>query len=175
MKFPAAFTLLAMALSALGASSQAEEKAAPAALQQFEALKKLAGDWVEVGKDGNATDKLVSSIRVTSGGSAVHETLFPGSDHEMITLYHLDGDALVLTHYCTLGNQPHLQASPGKDVHRIEFKFKSGTNLQSADDHHMHDVTFTIAGPDRFKSEWVSSKEGKTCHQVVLDLVRKQD
>ncbi len=174
MKLRTGSTLLAIALLAFGAVAKAEEKAAPAAVQQFEALKKLAGQWVEVDKDGKPTDKLVSSIRVTSGGSAIEETLFPGGDHEMITMYHLDGDDLVLTHYCALGNQPHMRAEPSKDAHQIEFKFNGGTNLKNADDHHMHDVTFTITGPDRFKSEWVSCKEGKACHQVVLDLIRKQ-
>jgi hypothetical protein len=152
----------------------ADEKAAPVALQQFEALKKLAGDWVEMGKDGKPTDKVVSSIRVTAAGSALQETIFPGSDHEMVTMYHLDGDHLVLTHYCMLGNQPRLRAEPGTEANKIAFKFIGATNLKSTTEHHMREATFTITGPDRFQAEWASSKDGKPCHQVTLDLVRKQ-
>jgi hypothetical protein len=91
----------------------------------------------------------------------------------MITMYHLDGADLVLTHYCMLGNQPRMRAEPGTDVNRIEFKFVSAGNLKSPDDHHMHQATLTITGPDRLKAEWTSCKEGKTCHQVTFDLVRK--
>jgi hypothetical protein len=147
----------------------------PASAQRFEALKKLAGDWVEVGKDGKPTDKVVSSIRVTSGGSAVQETLFPGSDHEMVTMYHLDGTDLVLTHYCFLGNQPRLRAEPGDEINKIVFKFVGATNLKSAEDHHINGATLTLDGSDHFKAEWVSCKDGKACHRVNLDLVRKQN
>jgi hypothetical protein len=173
MKFRSAWSLLVIALLAVAVPSRADEKAPSANAQRFEALKMLAGDWVQVGKDGKPTDKVVSSIRVTSGGSALQETLFPGSDHEMVTMYHLDGDNLVLTHYCMLGNQPRMRAEPGKDVNRIVFKFIGGTNLKSNEEHHMHQATITIAGKDRFQAEWVSCKDGKPCHQVKFDLVRK--
>jgi len=175
MKIRTGYSLLAVALLALIAPAKADEKTASTALQQFEALKELAGDWVEIGKDGKPTDKLVSSIRVTSAGSAIEETLFPGGDHEMVTMYFLDGDKLLLTHYCALGNQPQMRAEPGGDANRIEFKFVGRTNLKSADEHHMNAATLTLAGPDRYQAEWVSCKEGKTCHQVKFDLTRKAE
>jgi hypothetical protein len=174
MKIRTILTLIAISLLPIDVFAGADVKTVPAALQQFEALKKLAGDWVEIDKEGKATDRVVSSFRVTAAGSALEETLFPGTDHEMVTMYHLDGDDLVLTHYCRLGNQPRMRAEPGKDAHQIAFKFVGGTNLKSTDDQHMHEATLTIAGPDRFKSEWVSCKDGKTCHQVSFDLIRRQ-
>jgi hypothetical protein len=165
--------MFVIALLAGGGSISAGEKATSANAQRFEALKKLAGDWVEIGKDGKPADKIVTSILLTSAGTAIHETLFPGSDHEMITMYHLDGADLVLTHYCALGNQPRMRAEPGNDLNKIAFKFIGGTNLKSNDDHHMHQATLTIVGKDRFKAEWVSCKDGKACHHVSFDLVRK--
>jgi hypothetical protein len=174
MKVRIAFSLVVVALLAVVASARAESKAAPTNAQRFEALKKLAGDWVEVDKEGKPTDKVISSIRVTSGGSAIQETLFPGTEKEMITMYTLDGDDLVLTHYCMLGNQPRLKAEPAKDANTIVFTFVSAGNLKSNDEHHMDHATLTLAGLDRFKAEWVSCKDGKTCHQVGFDLVRKQ-
>jgi hypothetical protein len=174
MKRRIAFSLVPLVLFAVVCSSRAADKTPSVSAQRFEALKKLAGDWVQLGKDGKATDKVISSIRVTSAGSAIEETLFPGSDHEMVTMYHLDGDDLVLTHYCSLGNQPRLRAEPGEDVNKIVFKFVSSTNLKSPDDHHINGATLTLDGKDHFKAEWVSCKEGKACHQVNLDLVRKQ-
>ena len=140
---------------------------------RFEALKKLAGDWVEVGKDGKPTATVLTSIRVTAGGTAIHETIFPGTDKEMVTLYHLDGDDLILTHYCVLGNQPRLKAEPGKDAKRIAFKFSGGTNLKSPDDMHMHDATLILIDNDHFRAEWTACKDGKACHQANFDFVRK--
>jgi hypothetical protein len=174
MKTRIAFSLLTIALLTVLASSRAEEKAQSTSARRLEALKQLAGDWVEVGKDGKPTDKVVSSFRVTSGGNTVQETIFPGTDHEMVSMYHLDGDDLLLTHYCSLGNQPRLRAEPGKDINKIVFKFVSATNLKSDDEHHINGATFTLESKDRFKAEWVSCKDGKACHQVNLDLVRKQ-
>jgi hypothetical protein len=173
MKLRAALSLLAIALVAVGIPSRAGEKTQSVSAQRFEALKKLAGDWVAAGKGGKPTDKVISSIRVTSAGHAIQETLFPGSDHEMVTMYHLDGEDLVLTHYCSLGNQPRLRAEPGKEVNKIVFKFVSCTNLKSKDDHHINGATLTLDGKDHFKAVWVSCKGGKACHQVSLDLVRK--
>jgi hypothetical protein len=174
MKSAIALSMLAIALLVGGRLARADEKATPATVQRFEALKGLAGDWVQVGKDGKPTEKVVSSIRVTSGGHTVQETLFPGSDHEMVTMYHLDGTDLVLTHYCMLGNQPRLRAEPGEDVNKIVFKFVSATNLKSNDEHHMDHATLTIDGKDHFKAVWGSCKDGKPNHEVTLDLVRKQ-
>jgi hypothetical protein len=173
MNLRSVWSLVAIALCVVATPTRAEKKTASVNSQRFAALKKLAGDWVKVGKDGKATDQVISSIRVTSAGSAIQETMFPGSNHEMVTMYHLDGDDLVLTHYCSLGNQPRLKAEPGKDVNKIVFKFVSCTNLKSKDDHHINGATLTLYGKDHFKAKWESCKKGKPCHLVNLDLVRK--
>src|SRR5262249_46663801 len=57
----------------------------------LEKMKTLVGTWVVADKDGKPTDDVVSVIKLTAGGSAVHETLFPGQPHEMISVYTADG------------------------------------------------------------------------------------
>jgi hypothetical protein len=173
MKFRAVLWMFMIPLSALATPVRADEKGTVASSARFEALKKLAGDWVEVGKDGKPTDKLVSSIRVTANGSAIHETIFPGGDHEMVTLYHLDGPDLVLTHYCILGNQPKMRAEPSADLSRLVFRFVGGTNLKSENENHMHQATFTLVDNNHIRTEWVAYQEGKPCHKAEFDLVRK--
>jgi hypothetical protein len=173
MKYRIVSEMFLFVLFLVAGSARADEKPTPATSQRFEALKKLAGDWVEVGPDGKPTNKLVCSIRVTSGGNTVQETLFPGTDHEMVTMYHLDGADLLLTHYCHLGNQPRMRAEPGPDANKIVFKFVGATNLKSNDDPHMHQATLTIDSQDHFKAEWTLFTEGKPGHQVGFDLVRK--
>jgi hypothetical protein len=166
----AALTVTAVLVFAL--STKADEKSPTS--QRFEALKGLVGDWVAVDKDGKPTDQVVTSFRLTAGGSALQETMFPGTNHEMLTMYHLDGSDLILTHYCALGNQPRMRAEPGNNANKIVFKFFDGTNLKSADAQHMHQATLTIDGKDHFKSEWVLCQDGKPCHEKSFDLVRKQ-
>jgi hypothetical protein len=173
MKFRTVSCVLVVSIMVLHGPARSNEKASSASSQRFELLKKLAGDWVKTDKGGKPTDTVVSSIRVTSAGTAVEEMLFPGSDHEMVTMYHLDGDDLILTHYCSLGNQPRLKAESGGDLNRILFKFAGATNLKSDDDMHIHQATFTLDGADHFQAEWVANKDGKPCHQETLDLVRK--
>jgi hypothetical protein len=165
--------LLAIALVPLAFSARAGEKTASPNAARFEALKKLAGDWVEVGKDGKPTTTVVTSIRVTAGGSVVHETIFPGTEKEMVTVYNMDGADLILTHYCYLGNQPRMKAEPGKDAKRIVFKFSGATNLKSPDALHMHDATLILIDDDHYRAEWTACQDGKACHEANFDFVRK--
>lgn len=155
-------------------SVRAGQKATSANAARFESLKKRAGDWVEISKDGKPGDAIASSIRVTAAGSVVQETIAPGTAHEMVTMYYLDGPDLVLTHYCILGNQPRMRAEPGSDVNRLAFEFTGGGNLKSEDENHMHQATLTILGKDHFQSDWVACENGKPCHEAHFDLVRKQ-
>ena len=46
--------------------------------------------------------------------------------------------------------------------------------MKSTDDHHMHQATLRLKDNDHYRAEWVSCQDGKTCHQVQFDLVRKQ-
>jgi hypothetical protein len=139
----------------------------------FEQFKQLAGEWVgkEQGKGG--FDVHVK-YKVTAGGSAVVETLFPGTEHEMVTVIHPDGDDLILTHYCMLGNQPQMKASGKAAGNKVEFKFTRATNLKSEKDMHMHDVTFTFVNKDTLRSEWTHYKDGKSAGTVVFELTRKK-
>src|SRR2546421_9895375 len=85
----------------------------------FARLKKLAGDWYQ--KDPAGKEPLVLRYRPISGGTALEETIMPGTE-EMVSIYHMDGDSLVMTHYCLLGNQPHLKAIAASTPSRIEFE-----------------------------------------------------
>ena len=89
--------------------------ASDAATARFDHLKALAGQWTMIGGDGS----VAVTYRVTAGGSAVIETLFPGAAYEMVTVYTIDDGALVLTHYCAEGNQPRMKAVTGGDAKTI--------------------------------------------------------
>jgi hypothetical protein len=142
----------------------------------LERLKKLAGTWVAADKDGKPTDKVVSVVRVTAAGSAVHETLFPGQPHEMVSIYHRDGKDLVMTHFCALGNQPRMKADPKSPPNQIHWLFAGGTNLDPAKDMHMHEGTITFVDDDHIEWCGVAWKDGKPVkgHECNMKLVRKK-
>src|SRR3954454_3288374 len=102
--------LLTLSQASFGGDKTAVKLPSPAANAALEKMKKLAGTWLLADKDGKATDQVASIIKVTAGGSVVHETLFPGQPMEMISIYTTDGPDLVMTHYCVLGNQPRMKA-----------------------------------------------------------------
>src|SRR2546423_9204119 len=165
--------LLALQLTAYGADETGKLPPAPTH-SGLEKMKKLAGTWLAADKDGKPTEQVVSIIKVTAGGSAVHETLFPGQPHEMVSIYTVDGPDLVMTHYCVLGNQPRMKAEPISSSNRIVFRFAGGTNLNPAKDKHMHEAILTFVGDDRIEvtgTDWGygAPAQGMCCG---LNLVR---
>jgi hypothetical protein len=174
------FLVGGLVLLALTAGARSEDKTvkAPAAAPHpgLERLKKLAGTWVEADKDGKPTDKVVSVIKVTAAGSAVHETLFPGQPHEMVSVYYRDGEDLVMTHYCALGNQPRMKADPKSPPNQIHFQFAGGSNLDPAKDMHMHEGTLTFIDEDHIEFSGVAWAGGKPAegHACGMKLVRKK-
>jgi hypothetical protein len=139
----------------------------------LERFKALAGEWLaaedtEMVKKGD----LVSRYAVTANGSAVVETILPGTPHEMVTVYHADGSDLVLTHYCTEGNQPRMRARAAAGP-RYEFAFDGGTNIDPAHDRHMHSATVDLVGPDELRSEWNEIADGKPVLVARIHVLRK--
>lgn len=138
----------------------------------FARLKTLAGDWLQK-DEKTGKESLLVRYRVTAAGSAVEETIFPGSPHEMITLYHLDGDHLVLTHYCAAGNQPHLRATAASTPERMEFECVSVGNVRSHDENHMHLAVLTIKDANHLSAVWTALANGKPSHEAKFDVRRK--
>jgi hypothetical protein len=158
-----------------GGESKAKLPARPTNVG-LEKMKKLAGTWVAADKDGKPTEQVVSVIKVTAGGSAVHETLFPGQPHEMVSVYTADGPDLIMTHYCVLGNQPRMKADPKSPANQIVFHFAGGTNLNPAKDKHMHEATLTIVSDDRIELQGCGWENGVPAKEMCcgLKLVRKK-
>jgi hypothetical protein len=165
----------------VSAANQGGDKAAPkpptpptnAAL---ETMKKLAGTWLLVDKDGKPTTEIASIIKVTAGGSVVHETLFPGQPHEMVSVYVADGSDLIMTHYCVLGNQPRMKADPKSPANQIVWRFVGGTNLDPKKDKHMHEATMTLIDENHMEVNGIGWENGAPANDMCcgLKLVRKK-
>ncbi|MBM3991019.1 MAG: hypothetical protein FJ298_08425 [Planctomycetes bacterium] len=168
-----ASTLLPIVALASCASTASHTFPATGAAEQFERLKRLEGDWVALAGEGDAPSRTRVSYRVTSGGTALVETVFCGTPHEMATVYYLDGGALALVHYC-LGNQPRMLARASAEPDVIRFEFAGGANIGPATAHmHAAEIRFTSAA--RLDTRWTHWKDGRAEGEVRLALVRAWD
>jgi hypothetical protein len=143
---------------------------------QFEKLKKFVGTWVEADKDGKPTDKVASIVKLTAGGSAIQETIFPGQPMEMMSVYTVDKGDVIMTHYCVLGNQPMMKADPKSSANQIKWVFAGGTNLDPTKDTHMHGATVTIIDDDHIEIAGEAWENGKPSpdHCGTMKLIRKK-
>lgn len=162
MKTMRTAVFMALALSTIVASGETE------AQKSFQKLETLAGAWQ--GKTSNGQPVQVS-FRVTSGGSAILSEIQGGED--MISMIHMDGDRLLLTHYCGAGNQPRMKATTSPDGKTITFDFVDATNLASPQTGHMQRVTFSIPDADHHSEEWVFVQDGKE-HRERFELQRQK-
>ena len=170
--------------SAKPAAQPAKAEAKPAApvkmneaQTKFEQIKKLAGVWQSADGDKEGAPHTSAIYRVTSGGSAVAETLMPGTEHEMVTMYTVDGDSIIMTHYCAAQNQPRMKSKAGGPSNVIAFEFKDGTGLKSDKDGHMHSLVLTFKNDDAVSAAWQYYVDGKPAaeHAVAFELVRVKD
>jgi hypothetical protein len=168
---------LAAATPADDGGSKSEPKLpAPPTNSAWEKMKKLAGTWLVADKDGKATDQVASVVKLTAGGSAVHETLFPDQPHEMVSVYSVDGSDLIMTHYCVLGNQPRMKADPQSPENQIVFRFAGGSNLDPKKDRHMHEAVLTFIDDDHIEIKGVGWENGAPVKEMCCGqkLVRKK-
>ncbi len=172
-----------MLLTAVSLSVYAEDKhehdhPLPAAPKnaQLDKLKTLVGTWVKADEKGKPTDEVVSVIKSTAGGSAIQETLFPGTPMEMVSIYTVDGADLVMTHYCILGNQPKMKADPKSPADKIKFVFAGGSNFDVKKDKHMHGATLTIVDKNHIQLEGEGWENGAPTKEMCgeMKLVRKE-
>ncbi len=140
----------------------------------FERLKALEGTWEGQAGHGQPGQPATVTWRVASGGSVVEETLFPGTPHEMISMYHLVDGQLVLTHYCSMANQPRMRLDPkGSSPDRLVFAFDGGTNFDPAKDTHVHSGVVEWKG-DTLHASWTVFSAGKQTGQNQFVLHRKK-
>jgi len=146
-----------LVFSGLNANSATLQEVQPVeAAEAFETLKGLVGHW----KDTADGSPLVVEFRLTAGGSALVETWTMSGGRESLSIYHLDGDRLLATHYCPAGNQPRLQLSGQSADGRFHFEFESVTGLEDPADSHQHRLEVT-AGQETLKRKDTYLSKGK--------------
>jgi hypothetical protein len=137
--------------------------AASDAKKTFDSLKSLEGTWEGKNNQGQA---LKVTFRTTSGGSALLSEIQGMNAENMVRMIHLDGDRLLLTHYCGAGNQPRMKATLAADGKSVAFDFVDATNLASPEAGHMNHVVFTMPDADHHTEEWTFLDHGKEMKEM---------
>jgi hypothetical protein len=135
----------------------------------FAKLKSLEGSWSGKTPDGHTVQV---SNRVTSSGSVLMSEITGQED--MITMFHLDGGRLLMTHYCAAGNQPRMVASLSPDGKTITFDFLDATNLLPSQGGHMERVVFTLIDADHHSEDWQFAQDGGQKLHEKFDLERQK-
>ena len=140
----------------------------------FEKMKTLAGEWEGTSGEGNPA---TVSYRLVSGGTALEETLtssHEGNRETMVTMYYLDGDGLMMTHFCAAGNQPRMRAgalsAAGKT---LAFAFRDATNLPNPNTGHMRNLEITFVDAKRITQQWTWRENGQE-KKDVFRLTRRK-
>ena len=166
---------------------KAADKTTPSGAQKsFEALKSLAGTWQgplttdpPVPEMGDGTTVQIK-MRITSrGNTLVHETAElpdkaadPNNSGEPVTMFYLDGDRLLLTHYCDAGNRPRMVARNSPDGKTVEFDF---LDLSGGNQHgHMFHGVFTVIDANHHIEDWTYMMPGDKPLQAHVDLKRAE-
>jgi hypothetical protein len=121
----------------------------------FQYLKKLAGDWSARQANGGA--ERAQTFEVHAAGRFFLGTTFPGTDQELVSVFHLDGEDLVLVIYDPTGSEPRLKFDPRRSYPgRYYFRLAGGTGFDRTKDRHIHEASIKFLNVNQIEIEWVT-------------------
>jgi hypothetical protein len=138
----------------------------------FKKMQSLAGDWV--GKDEHGM-VAKTSFKVIVANTTIMETLAVSGMEEMVTIYHVDGEAITLVHYCPTNNQPRMRAVPEtENIEELRFSFEGAGNLPSLSVGHQHQLTIRFEDNNHITETWIWRQNGRDT-PMVFHLARKMN
>ncbi len=170
MRFPRLMSLVAVLVLSAAAFAQSD------AQKSFDKMKTLAGSWegrvTTVPPQAEIEGKTMRvTLRVTSMGNALmHEMTGAGRPDDPITMVYVDGDHLLLTHYCDAGNRPRMEGRLGADGKTAEFDFLDVAG--STQYGHMHHAVFSMIDANHHIEEWTYMGPGDKPVRAHFDLQR---
>ena len=164
--------LLALGTAQMLRADMDKKPAAPKMPAEFDKLKGLVGTWKGTGQKGEGkTVKAVSRFELTSGGTAILEKIGEGAEHQMISVYCAENGKLVMTHYCSVGNQPKMSLMKSTD-NSLVFAMKGNAGINSDKDMHMHAMTITWKDANHITEDWSMYSDGKCQGSCPFELTR---
>ncbi|HSB12304.1 MAG TPA: hypothetical protein VLM38_22645 [Blastocatellia bacterium] len=119
----------------------------------FERMKALVGEWEATSPEGKSR----VTFQLISNGTALMETV---TNENMVSIYHPDGQALLMTHYCAVGNQPRMRALPLSGGDAISFQLVDVANLKGKEGH-MQRLVIKFQDANHITEEWTWNENGK--------------
>lgn len=161
---------LTLSLSALACQSGPRVVEADGAQREqlMTVLQGLEGRWETPGPEG---EMLVTEFKVTSGGTALRELMYAGAPHEMTNMYTLDGNSVLMTHYCAGGNQPHMRAA-GVEGGKLVFRSDGVSDLKAPDEIYMGEMTLVLVDDDHIEQHWTAFNSADEDHAMVMAMSR---
>lgn len=160
-----------LALSSCQSLGDSKASVNPEAREKlFSTVAGLAGRWEGAAPDGSGG---TTTFEVTSNSSVIRETMLIGTPNEMTNMYTLDGNDLVMVHYCAMGNQPRMRASSAGEG-KIAFQFESVADLSAPDEVYMGEMTLVILDDNRIEQHWTAFKDGEVANEMKIEMKRVQ-
>jgi hypothetical protein len=152
-----AFGMVGIALVAVASAAFAADKTKSE--EAFDRLASLKGEWKGQMDGINTT----LTYTLTANGSALMEQCQPQKGAEMVTMFTVDGDHLIATHYCSAKNQPQMATSAIADVQKpLAFSLVRISGLKSPDAFHNTGLTIIQEDNDHLTQEWSYQFKGQT-------------
>ncbi|HJQ26918.1 MAG TPA: hypothetical protein VKA60_23595 [Blastocatellia bacterium] len=152
-------TILLAAVLLLMSTAQpmAAEKAN--SMLAFERLTSLVGEWELT--QGDAEVKLIYTL--VANGSTLMEEFRPATEAPMMTMFTVDGDHLVATHYCSAGNQPQMMTGAIVDpaAKSLTFSLSHVYGLKTPEAWHNTGLTVTLEDRQHLTQVWTYAYGGK--------------
>jgi len=165
--------MLMWSLSVAGSAWAHEMKEMKPASAEFQQIKQLVGKWEGTSSPMGPEAKpgpVATEFRLTAAGTAVEENLMKGTPHEMVDMYTEEGGRLAMTHYCAMGNQPHMVLkSAGPHQVSLEMVTTPGIDPNSP---HMHSLALEFADANHLTERWTNYTDGKPGEIVVFNMTR---
>jgi len=154
----------------LGTAASAQEPKSTAA---FARLTSLVGEWTGV---ESGTPVIVTYTLIADGSTLMEDTrpADGSSTLAMETMFSVDGNRLLATHYCDAKNQPQMatQAITNPGAKSFAFSLVRVTGMKTPGDWHNTSVEITLDDKDHLTQKWTYLSKGKS-GTTIFHLTRK--
>jgi len=124
-------------------------------------LKSLVGTWQREDASTPGSKAFRIRYRLISADAALVEEFGDPARQVTQTVFHLDGERVLATHYCAQGNQPRLRLRTTAASDTLVFEFLDATNLEHATDSHLVRLTLRWRDADHLVREEVYAANGR--------------
>lgn len=140
-----------------------------AAQKTLERFKSMVGTWQGKAPNGDTSEV---TYRLAAGNTAVMADMHMAGD-DMMSMYYVNGDDLLMTHFCPSNNQPRMKALISPDLNTVSFDFMDATNMKGPNAGHMHRAVFLFSDADHYTEEWTWKQAEKTS-TMHFEMQRKK-